>query len=143
MSVTNYIMFQLVYTIKLSHVVTQGTMFVRLQCALQCVQLHSTLIMCCSPALMCVTGIASCLFHLHSSVGGGTQEHVKNITLERVSLDVVCDVVEIFEHAKEIQCTHISDPQEVWLLYAAMHTYISSFLSHVPPTPRPPVMSAG
>ena len=97
----------------------------------------------CYSALMCVTGIASCLFHLHSSVGGGTQEHVKNITLERVSLDVVCDVVEIFEHAKEIQCIHISDPQEVWLLYAAMHTYISSFLSHVPPTPRPPVMSAG
>ena len=68
---------------------------------------------------------------------------MENITLNCVSLDVVCDVVEIFEHAKEIQCTHFSDPQEVWLLYAAMHTYISSFLSHVPPTPRPPVMSAG
>ena len=142
MSVSNYIMFQLVYTIKLSHIVTQGTMFVRLQCALQCVQLHSTL-MCWSPALMCVAGIASFLFHLHSSVGGGTQEHMENITMERASLDVVCDVLVIFEHAKEIQCTRISDPQEVWLLYAAIHTYISSFLSHVPPTPRPPVMSAG
>ena len=143
MSVTNYIMFQLVYTIKLSHIVTQGTMFVRLQFALQCVQLHSTLIMCWSPALMSVAGIASCLFHLHSSVGSGTQEHMKNITMQSVPLDVVCDVLEIFEHAKEIQCTRISDPQEVWLLYAAMHTYISSFLSHVPSTPRPPVMSAG
>ena len=88
--------------------------------------------MCCSPALMCVAGIASCLLHLHSSVGGGTQDHVENITLNPVPLDVVCDVVEISEHAKEIQCTDISDPQEVWLLYAAICTYISSFWSHVP-----------
>ena len=68
---------------------------------------------------------------------------MENITLNPVPLDVVCDVVEIFEHAKEIHCTNISDPQEVWLLYAAMHTYKSSFLSHVPHTPRPPVMSTG
>ena len=68
---------------------------------------------------------------------------MENITLNPVSLDIVCDVVEIFEHVKEIQCSNMCDPQEVWLLYAAMHTYISSFLSHVPPTPRPPVMSAG
>ena len=87
--------------------------------------------MCWSPALMCVTGIASCLLHLHSLIGGGTQEHVKNIMLNPVPLDVVCDVLEISEHAKEIQCTRISDPQEVWLLYAAICTYVSSFWSHV------------
>ena len=92
---------------------------------------------------MRVTGIASYLLHLHSSVGGGTQEHVQNITMGRVSLDVVCDVVEIFEHAKELQCTCISDPQEVWLLYAAICTYISSFFSNVPLTPSPLVVSAG
>ena len=81
---------------------------------------------------MFVAGIASCLLHLHSSVGGSTQEHVENITLEHVSLDVVCDVVEIFEHTKEIQCTCITDPQEVWLLYAAMHTSIHIFLESCP-----------
>ena len=72
---------------------------------------------------MCVTGIASCLLHLHSSVGSGTQEHVQNITVERISLDVACDVVEIFEHAKELHCMCISDPQEVWLPFAAICMY--------------------
>ena len=55
---------------------------------------------------------------IHSSVGDGTQENIGNVTLNRVQLDVMCHVVEIFEHVKELQCMNISDPQEVLLLYA-------------------------
>ena len=53
-------------------------------------------------------------------IGDDTQQHLKSITLNRVTLDVVCDVVEIFEHMKELQCMKISDSQEVWLLYSYM-----------------------
>ena len=53
-------------------------------------------------------------------IGDDTQQHLESITLNRVTLDVVCDVVEIFEHMKELQCIGISDPQEVWLLYSYM-----------------------
>ena len=52
-------------------------------------------------------------------IGDDTQQHLESITLNRVTLDVVCDVMEIFEHMKELQCM-ISDPQEVWLLYSYM-----------------------
>ena len=58
---------------------------------------------------------------LHSSVGDGTQEPILNVTLSWVQLDVMCDVVEIFEHVNELQCMKISDPQEVSLLYALSH----------------------
>ena len=53
-------------------------------------------------------------------IGDDTQQHLKSITLNPVTLDVVCSVVEIFEHMKELQCIEISDPQEVWLLYNYM-----------------------
>ena len=56
-------------------------------------------------------------------IGDDTQQHLKSITLNRVTLDVVCDVVEISEHMKELQCMEISDPQEVWLLYSYMCMY--------------------
>ena len=56
-------------------------------------------------------------------IGDDTEQHLKSITLNRVRLDVVCDVVEIFEHMKELQCIEISDPQEVWLLYSYMCVY--------------------
>ena len=62
------------------------------------------------------------LFLLHSSlyIDDDTQQHLESITLEGVTLDVVCDVVVNFEHMKELQCTRISDPQEVWLLYTCV-----------------------
>ena len=56
-------------------------------------------------------------------IGDDTQQHLKSITLNRVTLDIVCDVVEIFEHMKELQCMEICDPQEVWLLYSYMCVY--------------------
>ena len=56
-------------------------------------------------------------------IGDGTQQHLESITLNRVTLDVVCDVVEIFEHMKELQCMKVSDSQEVWLLYSYMCVY--------------------
>ena len=70
------------------------------------------------PTLCSLSWWGSCLF-LHSPlhIGDDTQQHLKNITLEGVTLDVVCDVVVNFEHMKELQCTGISPPQEVWLLY--------------------------
>ena len=58
---------------------------------------------------------------IHSSVGDGMQDNIGNVTLSWVQLDVMCDVVEIFEHVKELQCMKISDPQEVSLLYALSH----------------------
>ena len=58
---------------------------------------------------------------IHSSVGDGAQENIRNVTLYHVRLDVMCDVVEICEHVKELQCMNISDPQEVSLLYALSH----------------------
>ena len=51
-------------------------------------------------------------------IGDDTQQHLEGITLYCVRLDVLCDVVESFEHMKELQCTYMFDPQEVWLLYA-------------------------
>ena len=64
----------------------------------------------------------SCLFLLHFPlyIGDDTQQHLKNITLERVTLDAMCDAVVNFEHMKELQCMEISDPQEVWILYTSV-----------------------
>ena len=41
---------------------------------------------------------------------------VKRVILSHVPLDVVCGVVDYFEHVEELKCDHISDPQQV-LLY--------------------------
>ena len=43
------------------------------------------------------------------------QTSLKRVTLDRVQLDMVCDVVRIFQHVKELKCTDISDPQQVCL----------------------------
>ena len=43
------------------------------------------------------------------------QTSLERVNLEQVPLDVVCDVVGIFEHVKELKCTHITDPQQVCL----------------------------
>ena len=76
--------------------------------------------MCCCQALKFVAGGALVCSPLFPSlyIGDDTQQHWKSITLNRVTLDVVCDVVVNFEHLKELQCMEISEPQEVWLLYS-------------------------
>ena len=60
------------------------------------------------------------LFLSISFVGGSAQECMESISLERVPLDVVCDVVRIFEHVKELQCTDITNPLEVCQPYASL-----------------------
>ena len=81
--------------------------------------------------------VLSVLLHFPLHIGDDTHQHLKNIMLEHVTLDVVCDVVN-FEHMKELQCMRISDPQKVWLLYTcACIISISSALK----TPRPPNVS--
>ena len=81
--------------------------------------------MCCCQALQFAAGGAFVCYPLFSPlyIGDDTQPHLKNITLEGVTLDVVCDVVVNFEHMMEFQCMRISDPQEVWLLYTCVCTY--------------------
>ena len=65
-----------------------------------------------------------------------TQQHLKNITLEGVTLDVLCDVVVNFEHMKELQCMRISDPQEVWLLYTSVCIISVSCALKIPGPPQ-------
>ena len=48
------------------------------------------------------------------------QEHMESITLDHVTLDIVCDIVVTFERMKELQCMKISDPQEVRHLYTSV-----------------------
>ena len=61
----------------------------------------------------------SCLFLRYSPlyIGDDTQQHMESIMLEGVTLDVVCDVVVNFEHMQELQCTKISEPEEVGPVY--------------------------
>ena len=40
---------------------------------------------------------------------------LERVTLDGVPFDVVCDVVGIFGHVKELKCTSIRDPQQVCL----------------------------
>ena len=42
------------------------------------------------------------------------QTSLERVTLDKVPLDVMCDVG-IFEHVKELKCTNIRDPQQVCL----------------------------
>ena len=58
------------------------------------------------------------------------RECTERITLNLSPLDVVCDIVEIFEHIKELQCMRISNPLKVWLLCACV-CIISLSLSHL------------
>ena len=43
------------------------------------------------------------------------QTSLERVTLDKVPLDVVCDVVGIFEHVKELKCMEIRNPQQVCL----------------------------
>ena len=86
------------------------------------------------PFLMVVLSVLL-LTPLH--IGDDTQQHLKNIMLEHVTLDVVCDVVN-FEHMKKLQCMRIPEPLEVWLLYTCV-CIIS--VSCALKTPRPPKVS--
>ena len=40
---------------------------------------------------------------------------VKRVTLSRVPLDVVCGVVDYFEHVEELKCEDMKNPQQVRL----------------------------
>ena len=60
------------------------------------------------------------LCHIHFCVGGSAQECIESISLKYVPLDVLCDVVGIFEHVKELQCTDIANPLKVCQLYASL-----------------------
>ena len=46
------------------------------------------------------------------------QRNVKRVTLWYVPLNVVCGVVDYFEHVEELKCERISAPQQVHLLVA-------------------------
>ena len=43
------------------------------------------------------------------------QRSVERVTLSHVPLDVVCGVVDYFEHVEEVKCKGIKDPQQVCL----------------------------
>ena len=47
--------------------------------------------------------------------GSLVQRSVERVTLNKVPLDLVCNAVEFFEHVKDLECTCISDPQQVCL----------------------------
>ena len=55
-----------------------------------------------------------------SSVGDNAQEFRESISLEGFPLDIVCNVVEIVEHVKILQCVGITNPLEVCQLYASL-----------------------
>ena len=42
-------------------------------------------------------------------------QSVKRVTLSHVPLDVVCGVVDYFEHVEELKCEDIKAPQQVRL----------------------------
>ena len=54
------------------------------------------------------------------------QRSVKRVTLSRVPLDVVCGVVDYFEHVKELKCEDIKDPQQVrlYIFYILVVHYV-------------------
>ena len=95
---------------------------------------------CANSVLLSLMVLLSVLLHSPLHIGDDTQQHLKNITLEGVTLDVVCDVVANFEHMKELQCMGISDPQEVWLLYTCVCIISASCALKVP---RPAHVSVG
>ena len=49
------------------------------------------------------------------------QKSVKRGTLWYVPLDVVCGVVDYFEHVEELKCEGIKDPQQVRLYNYILH----------------------
>ena len=61
-----------------------------------------------------VTVIAA---HLQTCFPAGNlvQRSAERVTLVRVPLDVMCDVVRFFEYVKELECRNIEAPQQVRL----------------------------
>ena len=54
------------------------------------------------------------------------QRSVERVTLSRVPLDVVCGVVDYFEHVEELKCVNIKDPQQVrlYIFYILVVHYV-------------------
>ena len=55
------------------------------------------------------------------------QRSVERVTLLCVPLDVVCGVVDYFEHVEELACVSIQPPQQVHLLVALHCCVYSAF----------------
>ena len=51
---------------------------------------------------------------------------VKRVTLSHVPLDVVCGVVDYFEHVEELKCEDIKAPQQVrlYIFYILVVHYV-------------------
>ena len=49
------------------------------------------------------------------------QRSVKRVTLSYVPLDVVCGVVDYFEHVEELNCENIRAPQQVGVYFLCVH----------------------
>ena len=45
--------------------------------------------------------------------GNLVQRSVERVSLKRIPLDFVCEALEFFGHVEELECTDISDPQQV------------------------------
>ena len=52
---------------------------------------------------------------------------VKKVTLSHVPLDVVCSVMDYFEHVEELNCQYIKEPQQVHLLFVLHRCGHSAF----------------
>ena len=49
------------------------------------------------------------------------QRSVERVTLTHVPLDVVCGVVDYFEHVEELKCENIMAPQQVCVYFLCVH----------------------
>ena len=69
-----------------------------------------------------VTAVAA---HLQTCFPEGNlvQRSAERVTLVRVTLDVICDVVRFFEHVKELECQCIEAPQQVCLFNRLLLTH--------------------
>ena len=75
-----------------------------------------------------VTAVAA---HLQTCFPAGNlvQRSAETVTLVRVPLDVICDVVRFFEHVKELECQFIEVPQQVCLCNVLLLTHTIQFAS--------------
>ena len=46
---------------------------------------------------------------------------VKRVTLRNIPLDLVCGVVDYFEHVEELKCVNIWAPQQVCVYFLCVH----------------------
>ena len=49
------------------------------------------------------------------------QRSVERVTLLNVPLDLVCGVVDYFEHVEELKCENIRAPQQVCVYFLCVH----------------------